>query len=97
MRGLAFHFPYIAGGVYAPGLQVNSPGEPAAIWAGFEGLKDVPLSWPYRVPSLNLLANYPGYHPVGYADRPAAVEPNNYATGLNNFMFIGGFTGKKQA
>lgn len=83
----AFHFPYIAGQQFAPGIQIYSPGESAALGAqpGYG-----PLPWPDAVPSLVALANFEG------EARTRGGQPfvNRVAQSPSDFLYLAGYAGK---
>lgn len=84
-----FNMPYIAGTVYAPGIQPHNPGESNA---PHTGALFNPLGWPTKVGVLNLLIGNPGQ---ARARGPVPVN-DQYASLPENWLFIAGFQGKSQ-
>lgn len=86
-----FVMPNIQGRNYAPGWQPNSPGNSSTPgWNGGNDYMSIP--WPTAVPSLNVLANNPGFARA----QPVQINNNTYATLPAHNLFIAGFVGKSQ-
>jgi hypothetical protein len=85
---LPFNFPYLAGGAYSPGRQINAPGESCQPYGPFFNL----IPWPKLVPTISALANFPGMP----RDYPVGISNNATATFPNNILFIQGFSGKSK-
>lgn len=89
---LPFNMPYISGMTYAPGHQINSPGNSALPYGGFPASFFHAIPWPNAVPTIRALANFSGIA----RDYPVGIVNNANATLPSQFFFIGGTVGKSK-
>jgi len=86
-----FTVPENSGKQYVTGWQPNNPGEASTPgWVG--GQCFGPIPWPTAVPTFNMMASDPGTPRM----RGGQPDVNQYAPLFQNYMFIGGFSGKSK-
>lgn len=83
-----FRMPNIVGRDYAPGIQINAPGESCV--APVVNFRAMP--WPNAVPSLSTLASFEGLA----RDRPIQQQIDALAVLPSKWLFIGGVVQKSQ-
>ncbi len=89
LRDFLFHAPYNASNQYRTGRQPFSPGNSQLDSGGHPFL---PIPWPNAVPSLLMLASFPGM-----PQAPGlGIQNNSTSSTPDNGLFIAGIAGKSR-